>query len=163
MLAVLCLNVWSPTWRSIFKPSSYRQTSPRKTSQIYPRVPPRSSTTQQEYFIQAKKLPIPLNIKPSNITYSAVLPIFPDNIIPPTAELNLWPLIVGLSVGVLLMVLLAIALWKLGFFRRKKREELNQYKRKSYAHARQSRALTRASRDLDAEDRKILSQYTQMN
>lgn len=53
--------------------------------------------------------------------------------------------------------------FQLGFFRRKKREELNQYKRKSYAHARQSRALTRASRDLDAEDRKILSQYTQMN
>lgn len=53
--------------------------------------------------------------------------------------------------------------FQLGFFRRKKREELNQYKRKSYAHQRQSRALARASRDLDAEDRKILSQYTQMN
>lgn len=136
------------------------------TEENLPDIP--AGTTQIQYYTTgilypSKKLPIPLNIKPSNVTYSAVLPIFPDNIIPPTAELNLLPLIVGLSVGVLLMVLLAIALWKLGFFRRKKREELNQYKRKSYAHARQSRALTRASRDLDAEDRKILSQYTQMN
>uniref|UniRef100_K1Q7K3 Integrin alpha-4 n=1 Tax=Magallana gigas TaxID=29159 RepID=K1Q7K3_MAGGI len=136
------------------------------TEENLPDIP--AGTTQIQYYTTgilypSKKLPIPLNIKPSNITYSAVLPIFPNNILARTEELNLWPLIVGLSVGVLLMVLLAIALWKLGFFRRKKREELNQYKRKSYAHARQSRALTRASRDLDAEDRKILSQYTQMN
>lgn len=131
-----------------------------------PEIP--AGTTQIHYYTTgvlypSKNLLIPLNIMPTNVTYSAVLPIFPNNILARTEELNLWPLIVGLSVGVLLMVLLAIALWKLGFFRRKKREELNQYKRKSYAYQRQSRALTRASRDLDAEDRKILSQYAHMN
>lgn len=135
------------------------------TEQNLPDIP--AGTTQIHYYTTgilypASNLEIPVNL-PSNVTYSAVLPIFPNNILARTEELNLWPLIVGLSVGVLLMVLLAIALWKLGFFRRKKREELNQYKRKSYAHQRQSRAALRASRDLDADDRRVLSQYANMN
>ncbi|XP_061185944.1 integrin alpha-4-like [Saccostrea echinata] len=110
----------------------------------------------------SETLGIPLKLA-SNVSFSAVLPIFPNDITPAPQELNLWPLIVGLVVGVLLMVLLGIILWKLGFFRRKKREELDQYKRKSYAYQRQSRALLRATKDMDKSEREILSQYSQIN
>ncbi|XP_061185815.1 integrin alpha-4-like [Saccostrea echinata] len=110
----------------------------------------------------SETLEIPLNLT-SNAIFSAVLPIFPNDITPAPQELNLWPLIVGLAVGILLMVLLGIILWKLGFFRRKKREELDQYKRKSYAYQRQSRALLRATRDMDKSEREILSQNSQIN
>ncbi|XP_062600471.1 integrin alpha-4-like [Saccostrea cucullata] len=117
-------------------------------------------TTGAVYPSETLKVPLKLA---SNVSFSAVLPIFPNDITPAPQELNLWPLIVGLVVGVLLMILLGIILWKLGFFRRKKREELDQYKRKSYAYQRQSRALLRATKDMDKSDRELLSQYSQIN
>ncbi|OWF47708.1 integrin alpha-9-like isoform X2 [Mizuhopecten yessoensis] len=55
-----------------------------------------------------------------------------------TEDIEIWILIVGCLGGLLLFVALGLLLWKCGFFKRKKREEVQAWKRKSGYNARRS-------------------------
>ncbi|KAK3588109.1 hypothetical protein CHS0354_012167 [Potamilus streckersoni] len=50
--------------------------------------------------------------------------------IPPN-DINIWIIIGSVAGGILLLIIVIIILWKCGFFKRKKHQELQQYKRES--------------------------------
>ncbi|XP_052096122.1 integrin alpha-8-like [Mytilus californianus] len=46
-------------------------------------------------------------------------------------SINLWIIVGGVLAGVILLLIIGLVMWKVGFFKRKKREQVNEYKRKS--------------------------------
>ncbi|XP_071158944.1 integrin alpha-4-like isoform X1 [Mytilus edulis] len=86
--------------------------------------------------------------------------IFPKDIAVQSEQINLW-IIIGSSVGgLVLLVLLGVGLWKCGFFKRQKKEEVKEWKRKSNYYekrktARISKANFRASQAAALKSKKI--------
>ncbi|CAG2251068.1 unnamed protein product [Mytilus edulis] len=86
--------------------------------------------------------------------------IFPTDIAVQSEQINLW-IIIGSSVGgLVLLVLLGVGLWKCGFFKRQKKEEVKEWKRKSNYYekrktARISKANFRASQAAALKSKKI--------
>ncbi|XP_060086177.1 integrin alpha-9-like isoform X2 [Ylistrum balloti] len=73
--------------------------------------------------------------------------IYPAEEIKVTEEFEIWILIVGCLGGLLLFVALGLILWKCGFFRRKKREEVQAWKRKSGYNARRTQRASSMNRN----------------
>ncbi|CAC5386523.1 unnamed protein product [Mytilus coruscus] len=72
--------------------------------------------------------------------------IFPTEVTVESEKINLW-IIIGSSVGgLVLLVLLGVGLWKCGFFKRQKKEEVKEWKRKSnYYEKRKTERISKAN------------------
>ncbi|XP_061167245.1 integrin alpha-4-like [Saccostrea echinata] len=58
----------------------------------------------------------------------------------PAEEIDIWIIIVACLFSILLFIILGIILWKCGFFERKKRKEINAFKRKTQMSIRSARS-----------------------
>ncbi|XP_062589337.1 integrin alpha-4-like [Saccostrea cucullata] len=59
----------------------------------------------------------------------------------PAEEIDLWIIIVAVLFSILLFIILGIVLWKCGFFERKKRKEINAFKRKTQMSIKSGRSM----------------------
>lgn len=59
---------------------------------------------------------------------------------PPAEEVEVWVIIVACLLSILLFIVVIVVLWKCGFFERKKRKELNAFKRKTQMSIRSARS-----------------------
>ncbi|XP_063421101.1 integrin alpha-8-like [Mytilus trossulus] len=63
-------------------------------------------------------------------------------------SINLWIIVGGILAGIILLLVIGLVMWKVGFFKRKKREQVNEYKRKSqYYEKRKTQRLENARSD----------------
>ncbi|KAK3103907.1 hypothetical protein FSP39_022834 [Pinctada imbricata] len=92
-----------------------------------------------------------------NSTAFASIDIFPVVVEKLPEPLNIW-IIIGGSLGALLfLIIVFIILWRCGFFNRKKRDQLTDYKRKTMLQLRQTRMSMRGTPSaLPAEQEKML-------
>ncbi|KAK7508669.1 hypothetical protein BaRGS_00000235, partial [Batillaria attramentaria] len=61
-------------------------------------------------------------------------------------EVNLWIIIGGILGGLLLLLIIALVAWKLGFFRRKDRAKLEKLKRQSGFYNDSNRRSTKSTK-----------------
>ncbi|CAC5386514.1 unnamed protein product [Mytilus coruscus] len=74
-------------------------------------------------------------IKSLNATFQVTSEIFPKDFAAETGRISLWIIIGGCFGGLALLVILGVVLWKVGFFQRKKKDDMNKWKRQSGYYA----------------------------
>ncbi|XP_052096255.1 integrin alpha-9-like isoform X3 [Mytilus californianus] len=89
-------------------------------------------------------------IKSSNATFQVTSEIFPKDFAAETGRISLWIIIGGCLGGLALLVILGVVLWKVGFFQRKKKDDMNKWKRQSgYYASRNSQYVDHVPRQSD--------------
>lgn len=86
---------------------------------------------------QSSQVPLVLKSNVSQEAYVSIL--LPDSFTQDVEEVDLMIIILGSVGGLLLFLLLGIILWKCGFFKREKRKQVEDFKRKSRYSMRKSR------------------------
>ncbi|XP_078320583.1 integrin alpha-9-like isoform X1 [Crassostrea virginica] len=97
------------------------------------------------FVVQASVYPspdtrIPLQFERNVTSEISVNILLSEFITLPAEEVSVWIIIVACLVSILLIVIVVIVLWKCGFFERKKRKELNAFKRKTQMSIRSARS-----------------------
>ncbi|XP_048755125.2 integrin alpha-3-like [Ostrea edulis] len=97
------------------------------------------------YVVQATVFPsrdtrIPLRFVKNVTSEMSVNILLSDSFNQAAEEIDLWIIIVACILSILLFIFVGIVLWKCGFFERKKRKELNAFKRKTQMSVRSARS-----------------------
>lgn len=97
------------------------------------------------FVTQAKAYPAASNRIPlyfvKNITGEVSVDILLSELFSqPAEEVEVWVIIVACLLSILLFIVVIVVLWKCGFFERKKRKELNAFKRKTQMSIRSARS-----------------------
>ncbi|KAG8432448.1 hypothetical protein GDO86_016913 [Hymenochirus boettgeri] len=82
--------------------------------------------------------PAPQNIKWSNEGYQVRVTVFPEKTVAQYSSVPWWIILVAILAGILMLALLVFLLWKCGFFRRNKKDQLDATYHKAEIHAQPS-------------------------
>lgn len=89
--------------------------------------------------LPSQRSQVPLVLKSNVLQEAYVSILLPDSFTQDVEEVDLMIIILGSVGGLLLFLLLGIILWKCGFFKREKRKQVEDFKRKSRYSMRKSR------------------------